>query len=147
MATEGPLHFRGIGGTYKITAQATNENEYALIVNWLYAAIAAAVGHSRVYQDWPETQSIAAGTEFITYVFDHADPDKYTHGAGNSRTRVTIMYFEILVWKQGQNYASIDSTAATLTGALDVAMTDRGADGVITGAERYQFKLARWSTQ
>lgn len=147
MPTEGPLHFRGIGGIYKIACQAPNENEYACIVNWLFAAIPAAVGHGRVYNEWPETANIAAGTEFVTFVWDRADPDKYTHGAGGTRTRVTVMYFEILVWKQGQKYDSIDTTAATLVAALDVGATDRGADGVILGAERYQFKLARWSTQ
>lgn len=142
------IQYRAVGGIYKIACQAPNENEYACIVNWLYEAIAAAVGHSRVYNEWPmETASISAGTEFVTFVWDHADPDKYTLGAGASRTRVSVQYFEILAWKQSKNYDGIDATAATLTGALDVGQTDRTSDGVILGAERYQFKLARWTVE
>ena len=145
MAGEGPLQFRGIGGIYLIHVQESSAlDEYTCACNWLAAAIAAQVGHSRVYNGWiPETVSIAAGTEFVTYVWDRSDPIKYVHGQGTGRVRVVPLYFEVLVWKQGKDYGGINTTSAGIVGALDVAATDRGADGFILGAERTELRIAR----
>jgi hypothetical protein len=126
---------------------AGSTRSYECICNWLSTAIQAQVGHTRVYNGWvPETVTIAEGTEFVTFVWDHADPDKYTFDSGVSRPRVTTMYFEILVWKQGKDFVGIVDTAAGLVGALDVYTTTT-ADGTISGAERYQFKLASWTKE
>ena len=144
---EGPLQFRGIGGIYLVEVQVTTQDEYTCANNFLYEYICTAVGHTRVYDRWvPETVSIAAGTEFVTYVYDHADPDIYTHGVGPGRQRVVPLYFEVLVWKQGINYQNITTTATTLRGALDVVAVAR-ADGHINGAHRYQFKAGHWSME
>lgn len=146
MAGEAPLQFRGIGGIYKIQVQESSAvDEYTCACNWLLAAITAQVGHSRVYNGWvPETVTIAPDTEFVTFVWDRSDPIKYTHGQGVGRVRVVPLYFEIIVWVQSKEYTTgIRSTSAGLVGALDVAHTDRGADGVILGAERVELRVAR----
>jgi hypothetical protein len=141
------LQFRGIGGIYLVEVQVTTQDEYTCANNFLYDYITAAVGHSRVYDRWvPETVSINAGTEFITYVYDHADPDRYTHGSGATQTRIVPLYFEVLVWKQGTNYINITSTATTLRGALNVVSLDR-VDGHINGCCRHQFRAGQHSME
>jgi hypothetical protein len=136
----GPVQFRGIGGVYKVAVQdATNDDDYTLLVNWLSSTVATALGHSRIYNRYaPEQADIGAGQEFVTYFWKRADPDKYTHDRGTGRTRVSVHYVEVLVWAQGKTYAGIAASAARLVGALDVGATTT-ADGVILGAERESF--------